>query len=260
MKRIHILSFGALIALALASCSSADRKNDLERFGIKGPVKQITELIQSRSLDSLVLSSDPSDERTEFDVMRVMDFYPNGLIKNLRVITEDGTLVQKYTYDQDSLLTEMQSFADGQPGTYETYEYDSKGRQTNITVYDPKGTALLTIDSEYDRHGNVVLKFSRDPKTKMTRKEYFKYNDRNQLIETTSSDNGRDAKLSTSYQYNEYGDISVQTETDSLFDVYSIAQNFVYRDRDSLGNWGGREIIVNDMVTQKVERTIEYYE
>ena len=72
----------ALVA-GFSSCSSGE-KNDLTESNLKGRVKQITELVNNQVKDSLASDeTDPTEEKTEYDVMRVLDFYPNGLLKNL---------------------------------------------------------------------------------------------------------------------------------------------------------------------------------
>ena len=262
MKKILSLSLFACLAF-LAGCNSP-RKSDLEESGMKGKIKQMTELVNNHVSDSLFTEDDPTEEKTEYDVMRVLDFYPNGNLKNLRLILQNGTSVQKYLYDKDSLLTEVQYFENGRMLSYETYSYNSKGLKESIAVKDTSGALLQTVSLKYDGKGNKTEQTDIFPGG-LKRTQYFKYNDKGQLAEKKVVQNGVSTGITEKYHYDENGNLSELSSVDTMFDSFTMSQKFHYKEIDSLGNWTYRETegisskSTQGKIIQTWERTIEYY-
>lgn len=262
MKKIFSLSLYASLALLLAGCASSHRKSDLEESGLKGRIKQMTELVKNQSSDRFD-ESDPTEEKTEYDLMRILDFYPNGNLKSLRLIQENGTSVKKFIYDADSLLAETQYFEQGKLLYYEFYTNNSKGFKESILVKDTLGTLLQTINFKYDKKGNKVEQTDLFPQGQK-KIQYFKYDKKGRLIGKTSVQNGVNSDIAEKYLYDENGNIAEITSEDTMFDSFTMSQKFYYK-LDDHGNWIYREMegiapkSKDAKVVQTWERTIEYY-
>lgn len=263
-----ILAGGLLAVAALSSCSHQERKNDLEAANLKGRVKQMTELINNHVADTLYREADPTEEQTEYDIMRVLDFHPNGLLKNIRLITENGTTVLKYEYDADSLLTGIQCFTDGALVSYDAYTYDSDGRRATRRLKDPSNNVQVEVSYRYDKHGNLTEEREKYSQEQMSVVKRYKYDRQGRMIEKTEARNGLDSKIVEKYVYDDRGEILEMRTEDQMEqgDPYVISQRYRYGEPDSLGNWTLRELYnsVDTMrdrfVLQRWERTIEYYE
>lgn len=263
MKKILSLSLFASLALLLAGCTS-HRKSDLEESGMKGNIKQMTELVSNYSNTDRFSEEDPTEEKTEYDLMRILDFYPNGNLKSLRMIQENGASVKKFIYGQDSLLTETQYFEQGKLLFYEIYSYNSKGFKESIAVRDTLGTLLQTITFKYDKKGNKVEQADLFPQGQK-KIQYFRYDKNGRLTEKTTVQNGVNSDIIEKYQYDENGNLSGTSSEDKMFDSYTMSQKFHYKEIDSVGNWTYRETegfspgSKEGLVVQTWERTIEYY-
>lgn len=262
-----ILAGGLLAAMALSSCSQQERKNDLQAANLKGRVKQMTELINNHVADTLYREADPTEEQTEYDIMRVLDFHPNGLLKNIRLITENGTTVLKYEYDADSLLTGIQCFTDGALVSYDTYTYNSEGRKTTRRLKDPSNNVQVEVDYRYDKRGNLTEEREKYPQAQMNVVKRYKYDRQGHMVEKTEARNGLDSKIVEKYVYDDQGEI-IEMRTEDLMEQdrpYAVSQAYRYSEPDSLGNWTVRELYnatdteEGRFILQRWERTIEYY-
>ena len=257
----------ALVA-GFSSCSSGE-KNDLTESNLKGRVKQITELVNNQVKDSLASDeTDPTEEKTEYDVMRVLDFYPNGLLKNLRLITEDGTTIQKYEYDKDSLLSQVLQFADGRLVAYDLYTYDDQRRKQTRVIKDTADKTLVSIKYKYDRKGNLIEEQTEYPGMDMSSVLQYKYDRKGRRIEKQETRNGVNSDIVEKYEYNAQNDLEKVITVDQMKgqESFSITQRYLYLQTDSLGNWTVRETRSQipgfgeaETVLQRWERTIEYY-
>ncbi len=257
----------ALVA-GFSSCSSGE-KNDLTESNLKGRVKQITELVNNQVKDSLASDeTDPTEEKTEYDVMRVLDFYPNGLLKNLRLITEDGTTIQKYEYDKDSLLSQVLQFADGRLVAYDLYTYDDQRRKQTRVIKDTADKTLVSIKYKYDRKGNLIEEQTEYPDMDLSSVLQYKYDRKGRRIEKQETRNGVNSDIVEKYEYNTQNDLEKVITVDQMKgqEPFSITQRYLYLQTDSLGNWTVRETRSQipgfgeaETVLQCWERTIEYY-
>ena len=257
----------ALVA-GFSSCSSGE-KNDLTESNLKGRVKQITELVNNQVKDSLASDeTDPTEEKTEYDVMRVLDFYPNGLLKNLRLITEDGTTIQKYEYDKDSLLSQVLQCADGRLVAYDLYTYDDQRRKQTRVIKDTADKTLVSIKYKYDRKGNLIEEQTEYPGMDMSSVLQYKYDRKGRRIEKQETRNGVNSDIVEKYEYNAQNDLEKVITVDQMKgqEPFSITQRYLYLQTDSLGNWTVRETRSQipgfgeaETVLQRWERTIEYY-
>ena len=257
----------ALVA-GFSSCSSGE-KNDLTESNLKGRVKQITELVNNQVKDSLASDeTDPTEEKTEYDVMRVLDFYPNGLLKNLRLITEDGTTIQKYEYDKDSLLSQVLQFADGRLGAYDLYTYDDQRRKQTRVIKDTADKTLVSIKYKYDRKGNLIEEQTEYPGMDMSSVLQYKYDRKGRRIEKQETRNGVNSDIVEKYEYNAQNDLEKVITVDQMKgqEPFSLTQRYLYLQTDSLGNWTVRETRSQipgfgeaETILQRWERTIEYY-
>lgn len=257
----------ALVA-GFSSCSSGE-KNDLTESNLKGRVKQITELVNNQVKDSLASDeTDPTEEKTEYDVMRVLDFYPNGLLKNLRLITEDGTTIQKYEYDKDWLLSQVLQFADGRLVAYDLYTYDDQRRKQTRVIKDTADKTLVSIKYKYDRKGNLIEEQTEYPGMDMSSVLQYKYDRKGRRIEKQETRNGVNSDIVEKYEYNAQNDLEKVITVDQMKgqEPFSITQRYLYLQTDSLGNWTVRETRSQipgfgeaETVLQRWERTIEYY-
>lgn len=257
----------ALVA-GFSSCSSGE-KNDLTESNLKGRVKQITELVNNQVKDSLASDeTDPTEEKTEYDVMRVLDFYPNGLLKNLRLITEDGTTIQKYEYDKDSLLSQVLQFADGRLVAYDLYTYDDQRRKQTRVIKDTADKTLVSIKYKYDRKGNLIEEQTEYPGMDMSSVLQYKYDRKGRRIEKQETRNGVNSDIVEKYEYNAQNDLEKVITVDQMKgqEPFSLTQRYLYLQTDSLGNWSVRETRSQipgfgeaETILQRWERTIEYY-
>ena len=262
-----IPALGLLALAALSSCSQQEKKNDLEAANLKGRVKQMTELINNHVADTLFREADPTEEHIEYDIMRVLDFHPNGLLKNIRLITENGTTVLKYEYTADSLLASVQCFTDGQLASYDTYTYDAKGRKATRILKDPSDNVQVEISYRYDNKGNLSEEREKYPLQQITVAKRYKYDKRGRMIEKTEARNGLDSKIVERYTYDSQDEIAQIITEDQMEqdNPYKISQTYRYSEPDSLGNWTVRELSntsntdKGDFTIQRWERTIEYY-
>lgn len=257
----------ALVA-GFSSCSSGE-KNDLTESNLKGRVKQITELVNNQVKDSLASDeTDPTEEKTEYDVMRVLDFYPNGLLKNLRLITEDGTTIQKYEYDKDSLLSQVLQFANGRLVAYDLYTYDDQRRKQTRVIKDTADKTLVSIKYKYDRKGNLIEEQTEYPGMDMSSVLQYKYDRKGRRIEKQETRNGVNSDIVEKYEYNAQNDLEKVITVDQMKgqEPFSLTQRYLYLQTDSLGNWTVRETRSQipgfgeaETILQRWERTIEYY-
>ena len=257
----------ALVA-GFSSCSSGE-KNDLTESNLKGRVKQITELVNNQVKDSLASDeTDPTEEKTEYDVMRVLDFYPNGLLKNLRLITEDGTTIQKYEYDKDSLLSQVLQFANGRLVAYDLYTYDDQRRKQTRVIKDTADKTLVSIKYKYDRKGNLIEEQTEYPGRDMSSVLQYKYDRKGRRIEKQETRNGVNSDIVEKYEYNAQNDLEKVITVDQMKgqEPFSLTQRYLYLQTDSLGNWTVRETRSQipgfgeaETILQRWERTIEYY-
>lgn len=257
----------ALVA-GFSSCSSGE-KNDLTESNLKGRVKQITELVNNQVKDSLASDeTDPTEEKTEYDVMRVLDFYPNGLLKNLRLITEDGTTIQKYEYDKDSLLSQVLQFADGRLVAYDLYTYDDQRRKQTRVIKDTADKTLVSIKYKYDRKGNLIEEQTEYPGMDMSSVLQYKYDRKGRRIEKQETRNGVNSDIVEKYEYNAQNDLEKVITVDQMKgqEPFSLTQRYLYLQTDSLGNWTVRETRSQipgfgeaETILQRWERAIEYY-
>lgn len=257
----------ALVA-GFSSCSSGE-KNDLTESNLKGRVKQITELVNNQVKDSLASDeTDPTEEKTEYDVMRVLDFYPNGLLKNLRLITEDGTTIQKYEYDKDSLLSQVLQFANGHLVAYDLYTYDDQRRKQTRVIKDTADKTLVSIKYKYDRKGNLIEEQTEYPGMDMSSVLQYKYDRKGRRIEKQETRNGVNSDIVEKYEYNAQNDLEKVITVDQMKgqEPFSLTQRYLYLQTDSLGNWTVRETRSQipgfgeaETILQRWERTIEYY-
>lgn len=257
----------ALVA-GFSSCSSGE-KNDLTESNLKGRVKQITELVNNQVKDSLASDeTDPTEEKTEYDVMRVLDFYPNGLLKNLRLITEDGTTIQKYEYDKDSLLSQVLQFADGRLVAYDLYTYDDQRHKQTRVIKDTADKTLVSIKYKYDRKGNLIEEQTEYPGMDMSSVLQYKYDRKGRRIEKQETRNGVNSDIVEKYEYNAQNDLEKVITVDQMKgqEPFSLTQRYLYLQTDSLGNWTVRETRSQipgfgeaETILQRWERTIEYY-
>ena len=257
----------ALVA-GFSSCSSGE-KNDLTESNLKGRVKQITELVNNQVKDSLASDeTDPTEEKTEYDVMRVLDFYPNGLLKNLRLITEDGTTIQKYEYDKDSLLSQVLQFADGRLVAYDLYTYDDQRRKQTRVIKDTADKTLVSIKYKYDRKGNLIEEQTEYPDMDLSSVLQYKYDRKGRRIEKQETRNGVNSDIVEKCEYNAQNDLEKVITVDQMKgqEPFSLTQRYLYLQTDSLGNWTVRETRSQipgfgeaETILQRWERTIEYY-
>ena len=251
------------------SSRSSGEKNDLTESNLKGRVKQITELVNNQVKDSLASDeTDPTEEKTEYDVMRVLDFYPNGLLKNLRLITEDGTTIQKYEYDKDSLLSQVLQFADGRLVAYDLYTYDDQRRKQTRVIKDTADKTLVSIKYKYDRKGNLIEEQTEYPGMDMSSVLQYKYDRKGRRIEKQETRNGVNSDIVEKYEYNAQNDLEKVITVDQMKgqEPFSLTQRYLYLQTDSLGNWTVRETRSQipgfgeaETILQRWERTIEYY-
>ena len=160
-------------------------------------------------------------------------------------VTYDSGHNDYYEYDKGKLVKATKMINDKEK-IIETYE---KGRLVTAISYDshnkPKNTVNYTYKGTEDNGSKLIVSTDKDNKTEQT--ELFYQNGR--LTKRINTVNG--LAITTTFQYNENGDVITASSSDGTAINYS----YIY---DGMGNWIQRAIQDGEKITI-TERDIRYY-
>ncbi|MDD4820202.1 MAG: hypothetical protein PHD21_05155 [Flavobacteriales bacterium] len=259
MKNIYLSLFSAL--LLLSGCGKAAYISDAESMNIKGHVKQMTEFVLDAETVSDEQDSTEQKERTDYDVARVFDFDTHGRITNIRVIAKEDNYTQKYVYDKDSILQNIDCYKGTELVAIKKYSYNLKGQVSSIITVDTKTNKEEgSRNFSYNSIGKVEKEVVKNDKGETVIIIKNVYNHLGQLSQSTSFTNNTDKGSKRLITYNEKGYLSSTETVDELFGEKGIPFEYKYNSYDEKDNWTSRMGISMGMQVDFLERSYEYYE
>lgn len=211
--------------------------------------------------------------------------YEKGLqIKKLKYNNKEKLADRtEYSYDAENRLIEEIYFKDKPiiQGRL-SIEYDSNGNKsaeayfdknykqiwktsfayennllTNSKTYSSKGEVEFELNNVYNDKSLLVSKATSEPfNNNASTKEVFEYDSNNNLISSTSYENGNLTYIHL-YEYDEKNNLISETIKDKNESVlYSKSTEYTY---DQQSNWIKKRITLNNEKTFFVSRKIEYY-
>ncbi len=197
---------------------------DLERQGLKGDIKKLTEKEYNGTEDSLMWKavSNYNDSGNQIDYFT---YSPNDVLLSKSIF--------KYNDTTGKLVDIKRYKADGVLNVRTTYKYDMKGHVIEENNYDPQNTLFMIAKSRYDMKGNRTVKDCMNEYGILFLKTNYKYDKHNRDIEEREYDSHHGLKFTTTY---DYGNV------------------------DKSGNWRRRTMYKNDVPTSVTIREIEYEE
>lgn len=255
MKSKHIfISVAAVLSLISASCSSPlPKKTDVEGMGLSGRVKRITELVRTNS------ATIESNDRDVYDKKRVLDFSPDGRITNIRETYNDMTSSLRYIYGKDSLLTRAELYND-QDGLIQVNDiaHNPNGSVSSVNISDGKNKPVMVKKYKYDRKGNIVEETNETPSGDVMNIIYSKYDGNGRRTESVSHPKDGNPSQKYTFEYNDKGEM-IKSTTENLMFEDKMSSGYSYENYDTMGNWQLRTTTLGGLVTEKDERIIEYY-
>jgi hypothetical protein len=170
-------------------------KNDRERYGLYGNVKEIVE-------SSVQPRQNSNNGLPTFLKKYSVSFNSHGNIETYRNYSSPDNINETRTYKYDTLqnLVEIKStFADTTQNSRSVMEYDSDGNQISKTIWrrnsflkhlfeydsfsypikhmqiDPTDTTIVLITNKYDNHGRIIQKDQEDLDSRGFADELHKY-------------------------------------------------------------------------------------
>lgn len=277
MKSVTFLSSILASLLLMGSCSLFNsKKNDLEKSGLKGDVKVLTEY------DAIVQSG----ELVKGNMVSRSLYDEDGFLTCVELFDE-GTLFEKhlFTYDKDHRKTLSEVLdAENEKQRDLIFHYDELGNMVYCEDFNRKGCLMYraenTFDSfgnlvenkisssdgtfvsktvmAYDQFGNDTLFCVYDEPDKVSRKEFRYYDKDGNMVEQVVY-NSYDMFVSQDiYKYDGQGNLT-ENYTYALNNVLQGKISVSY-DFDGEGNYLTSRVFDKDSVLVDGSfRTIEYY-
>lgn len=260
MKKLYYSILFA--ALVVAGCSKAPAKTDLEAMNLKGHVKQLSEFVfNAENTETEPDDSLEQKERTDYDLVRVIDFDTHGRATNIRSTSKDGSFSQRYVYDKDSILQGIECFKNGNLEMVKKYDYNIKGQVKSISNIDVKTNKEMFIRNfSYDKNGFIEKEEDVNEKGKVVGTIKNKYNSQGLLEESFAYGEKMEKKSGRKLTYNDKGFIVSVESLDDFFGNRNIKQDYKYKSYDEKGNWEGRIGICMGLIVENLERSYEYYD
>jgi YD repeat-containing protein len=266
--RRFILS--ATLLIAFCSAAFPQRKSDLEREGLSGPVRAVS----AEKVD-YADGSDESKSEIRRKPLDVITFNTNGY-QTKRVIYDDyGFLVgtQTYAYDALGRLTEeLLNDEENSPLAKDVYSYDADSKLATKLSYEGTSPRALKQTYVYDSRGKMideVLSYLNKPAGKTAFKYdergrlsevvfytskgergvasvgpcfgahrlVYKYDGRGRIVEVQAFEPDNSLKRKTTYSYDDRGNVLEESRADS-----SSSTVFIHSyEFDSHSNWVKRK-------------------
>lgn len=239
-----------VLMLNLLSFSTihAQIKTDLEIEGLKGPVKSV------RFERAEILQGD-NVERARWLVSVTTYDEKGNRLEELKY-NANGALLKKMVFTRDDKGNQMKIIykADGTIDSKWIYNYDSRGKMTNGTWYDPDGTLRLKIVKTYDANGKLIedAMYNADGSTKY--KTIFTYDAKgNRVSDTAYSDTG--AVANKSVWSKSGGDVTLYNNDGTIW--YRASSQAPTLEYDPYGNWTKWSTPKKETRGSKAEEIIE---
>ena len=244
----------AILSLAAVSCSPAVPKiSDAEGMGLSGHVKSITELVR---LNSATIES---ENRDVYDRKRVIDFSSDGRITNVRETYNGLTSSLRYIYGKDSLLTRVELYND-EEGLIQVNDivHNSNGSVSSVNISDSGNKPVMVKKYKYDGKGNIVEETNETPSGDVMNIIYSKYDGNGRRTESVSHPKDGNPSQRFTFEYNDKGELIKSSTENRMFNDISSSE-YSYENYDRMDNWRLRTSTLGGVVIEKNERIIEYY-
>lgn len=256
--------FGLLILCLSISCISPDKKSDLSKINLKGQVKSIKEITYYAIDKSESIEKGNRTENTDsnFDVYIEFNSYGNKVEET--IMRSEDYLCRKtlYIYDNWNRIKEItEQYIDGRIIEKMVYDYESSNDYVIENTYNKEG------QNTYKRH--LKFKDGNNIEIKMYEYEYYannfnyngkyksEFNEDGNKIETLSYDFRNSLDFQWIYKYDNRQNI-IETRYINFERSLDITTKFDYQ-FDSSGNWIRRIEFTDNVPSFIVEREIEYY-
>ena len=250
MIRIKKLVQLAFVFLLVFLSSYTHRKNDLSREHLMGKVKSIEELYHPVVNDTLGIKAFYAYNE-DGNLVEKKVYSQNSLLYNiLLVYTDKGKLTERNTYNADSLQEKIK------------YNLADNGNILESIDYNLLSHSVIKFEYHYDNNGNPIEIDgwnSADSLKKIdTLKNLYQYDGKGNVIEEKHFDINGVPTYMQSLIYNDSNHIISAA-------VYAKASNpenqkLVYSyDFDKTNNWVKQRIFSNDTLVGTKTRVIEYY-
>lgn len=224
--KVFALSF--MLAACFAVSASAQVKNDLKRWKLKGPVKTVTEYEYS------VNAAAKEAVKDVLKVKSVCRYNDEGNRVDFVTYSADGAMLSRsvYNYNDSGRLVDVKRYrGDGGLNVTTTYVYDKLGNEAEENNYDPSGTLFMTGKGKYDLNGNRIVFDRYDGKGHLFLKSNFRYDRNGNETEEREYDSHSSLQFTTTYEHGNY---------------------------DKSGNWTFKAVYKNNKPRSVFEREIEY--
>lgn len=252
MKAFLPVVLFSVAAVFASAQSTSDKRNDLEKSSLKGPVASLKEtkysvrLEKGKAVKDTVAESPKSYSYNKAGYITEEVYYElndsiserwnfvfdanNKQLEGKRYMS-DGYLIWNYTcaYDAAVNCSEISKYEDGSLVEISNFKYDSKGNCTSISS-ESEGLWLDT--SRYDANNNEIEHLTINPDGEMVMHKTRAYDSNNNLIESVEYDNQGAVSFKQTFAYDKNN-----RETESKF--YSSAGDVmerVGRTYDNKGN------------------------
>lgn len=249
MKKFAIIF--AIIGFAFA-CNNETQlvKNDLQLANLKGNVWKIDRMVHNAKGQCVC----PAAEKTDCN-KSLFEYNKNGFLVQTSLIDEDGNVAStsKYIYNNKGLCSEVDKFAgekmtgkelpvfekgligetkyvDGNNTHESTVNYIYNGNDlAEIRTLNSDGTVAEVAVNEY-AGGKLVAQTKKDGNGKVISVTRYTRNQNNDITEysITTSDTGREYKMTFDYEYDNAGNWIKQTQTYNGEVVNIITRNISY--------------------------------
>lgn len=185
MKKIHLLSLG--LCIFFTGLVSAQPKNDLEKMGIKGNVKEQTKLVyeirerfgkpDKTLFEKEVTKFNKDGNITESVIYnsknrmksKYVHSYDDRVKKEIDMYNAKGALIYKSIFrynDKGDLIEESGYHSDGSVKNKVLVEYNAAGQKTKEKWYNSNGSLIWTKVFQYDEKGNLTedITYTKDDK------------------------------------------------------------------------------------------------
>jgi hypothetical protein len=221
------------IIILFLSCSIAAyaqvQRSDLEQLKLTGPVKKIYENCFNIIEDSGLLKKGSLAGIIE------ATFNKEGYLTEEIISNNSWEPISRiaYTYENNKLIKKV-TFNNRGDYVYTSYKYDADKKQIRETEYAIDETVKVKRISSYDKNGNLYHQAVTEFRDKKLNYEiFYKYDDKNLLIELASSTTGTDFSKET-YEYDDFG-LLLKKNSYKGNDIYvTIEYKYVL---DKLLNW-----------------------
>lgn len=167
----------------------------------------------------------------------------------------------KYTYDENGLVSIIKYNGEGKFDGKQTYKWDDQSRMITENTYNDKQEPVTLFDFKYDKTGNVIWQGETTQYSGTAipvSQTEFMYNSKNQLTYTFKKLDSYNDSYEIFYTYDAYGNVIKEVEKyrSKKNPVTKYTYTYTY---DSNGNWLTKLIEDKDKDYEFIEREIKYW-